>query len=94
MSPSPASLTPREWCLSILADLYTRRERGRETAHLEMLLTAFIELDPTAEEFNKRLAQYRTDRRPEIAEASASLLKAWLRASGSGSQASSEVDGS
>ena len=85
MSPSPSSLTPRDWCLSLLADQYTRRERGRKAAHLEMLLTAFIELDPTAEEFSKRLVQYSTDRRPEIAEAAASILQAWLRASGSGS---------
>jgi len=57
-----------------------------------MLLTAFVELDPTAKEFSKRLAQYSTDRRPQIADAAASLLQAWLRASGSASQASSEVD--
>src|SRR4051812_41109495 len=50
-----------------------------ESSYLEMLLTYFIDLNPTPEEFSVRLARYVADGRPGIADAAATLQEASRR---------------
>ena len=76
---TPAPLTPQAWCRRILTSLSQREVQRREAGNLEMLLSYFIQLDPTAEAFDELLAQYVTDARPGIAEAAALLQSSWLR---------------
>jgi hypothetical protein len=72
-------LTPQAWCRRILTSLSQREVQRREAGNLEMLLSYFIQLDPTAEAFDELLAQYVSDPRPGIAEAAALLQSSWLR---------------
>jgi len=75
----PPQLTPQAWCRRILTSLSQREVQRREAGNLEMLLSYFIQLDPTAEAFDELLAQYVADARPGIAEAAALLQSSWLR---------------
>ncbi len=45
-----------------------------------MLLTYFIDLDPSPGEFHQRLRRYVADARPGIADAAATIQAAWARA--------------
>jgi len=76
--PSPP-LTPQAWCRRVLTSLNQRQVAGREAGYLEMLLTYFIERDPSSESFTTLLAQFASDPRPGIAEAAGLLQRSWLR---------------
>jgi hypothetical protein len=76
--PTPP-LAPQAWCRRVLTSLNQRQVAEREAGYLEMLLTYFIERDPTAEAFTGMLAQYIDDPRPGIAEAAALLQRSWQR---------------
>jgi hypothetical protein len=76
--PTPP-LTPQAWCRRVLTSLNQRQVTGREAGNLEMLLTYFIERDPTHENFNTLLAQFVADPRTGIAEAAGLLQQSWLR---------------
>jgi hypothetical protein len=76
--PTPP-LAPQAWCRRVLTSLNQRQVAEREAGYLEMLLTYFIERDPTAEAFTVMLAQYIEDPRPGIAEAAALLQRSWQR---------------
>ena len=60
--PTPP-LAPQAWCRRVLTAMNQRQVAEREAGHLEMLLTYFIERDPTAEAFAGMLAQYIDDPR-------------------------------
>src|SRR5207302_1300746 len=55
--PTPP-LAPQAWCRRVLTSLNQRQVAEREAGYLEMLLTYFIERDPTAEAFTGMLAGY------------------------------------
>jgi hypothetical protein len=76
--PTPP-LAPQAWCRRVLTAMSQRQVAEREAGYLEMLLTYFIERDPTAEAFTGMLAQYTDDPRPGIAEAAALLQRSWQR---------------
>src|SRR5438128_1543046 len=75
-----ASVEPIEWCQRVLATLRQRRKDDRETGHLEMLLTSFMEMQPPSHTFGALLARYAGDSRPGIAAAATNLQRAWERA--------------
>jgi hypothetical protein len=52
---------------------------GRKAGDLEMLLTFFIELNPSVPVFTDLLARYAVDPRPGMAEAAGILQRSWLR---------------
>jgi hypothetical protein len=72
-----ASVEPVEWCERVLGTLRQRRTDDRETGHLEMLLTSFMEMQPPSHTFAALLARYVADSRPGIAAAAFSLQRAW-----------------
>jgi hypothetical protein len=76
--PSPP-LTPQAWCRRVLTSLNQRQVPAREAGYLEMLLTYFIERDPSPEGFTALLAQFAADPRAGIAEAAGLLQQSWLR---------------
>ena len=78
-APPPAPLTPLVWCRRVLAALGHRQAHGRSTSELEMLLSYFVERDPSPEAFAHLLGQYVTSSRPGVAEAAAVLDRAWQR---------------
>lgn len=78
-NPDQSALTPQVWCRRILASLVQRKVEGREAGDLEMLLTYFIELDPSTPVFTDLLARYAGDSRSGIAEAATLLQRSWLR---------------
>jgi hypothetical protein len=78
-APSTASLTPQAFCRRILTALRQRMRADHESSYLQMLLTYFIDLDPSAEEFDALLARYVADGRPGIAEAALILQDARRR---------------
>jgi hypothetical protein len=80
-TPPPAPLTPLAWCRRVLAALGHRQAHGRSTSELEMLLSYFVERDPSPEAFAHLLGQYVTSSRPGVAEA-AVLDRAWQRSAG------------
>src|SRR4051812_32207144 len=75
-----AAVEPVEWCQRVLTTLRQRRTEDSETGHLEMLLTSFMELQPSSHTFAALLARYVADPRPMIAAAAFSLQRAWERA--------------
>ncbi len=77
--PDQAPLNPQAWCRRILASLVQRKVEGPEAGDLEMLLTYFIELNPSAPVFNELLARYASDARVGIAEAAGLLQRSWLK---------------
>jgi hypothetical protein len=77
--PTVFSRTPRAWCLRILSSLDRRAAPGREASNLELLLTYFIQQDPSADDFNAALAQHVASTRPSVAEAAWLLQRSWLR---------------
>jgi hypothetical protein len=77
--------SPQEWCRKLLPAL--RGAQDRASVHVEMLLTTFIELDPSADEFGELLTRYANDTRPDIADAAKLLLQAWMRVASPQSQA-------
>src|SRR5688572_22989217 len=80
MTPDDATpFSPRAWCRRTLTSLSQRRPPGMDAAYVSLLLTCFIELDPSPETFGELLAQYAADRRPGIAEAARILQRAWQR---------------
>jgi hypothetical protein len=80
MKPDDATpFSPRVWCRGTLTSLSERRPPGMDAAYVSLLLTCFIELDPSPETFGELLAQYAADRRPGIAEAARILQRAWQR---------------
>lgn len=79
MSAPEPSLTPQAWCRRILTALNQRQVAGREAGDLEMLLTYFIELDPSPPAFTELLARFANDSRAGIAEAATLLQRSWLR---------------
>jgi hypothetical protein len=74
-----AALTPRTLCRRILTAVRQRLHPDRELSYLEMLLTYFIDLDPSPESFAGQLDEYVADARPGIGEAAATLRAAWQR---------------
>ncbi len=78
-NPDPTALSPQTWCRRILTSLLQRKVEGPEAGDLEMLLTYFIELDPSAPVFTDLLARYASDARAGIAEAATLLQRSWLR---------------
>lgn len=80
MNATPsAPPTPRAWCRVVLDSLGRRQLKGREVAHLQFLLSCFLELDPTPEKFAQLLDRYAVDSRPDIAAAAVLLQRAWQR---------------
>lgn len=79
MSVPEPPLTPQAWCRRILTALNQRQVAGREAGDLEMLLTYFIELDPSPQAFTELLARFANDSRAGIAEAATLLQRSWLR---------------
>lgn len=78
-NPDQAARSPEAWCRRILASLLQRKVEGPEAGDLEMLLTYFIELDPSAAVFTDLLARYASDSRAGIAGAAGLLQRSWLR---------------
>ena len=78
-NPDQGALSPQAWCRRILASLWQRKVEGPEAGDLEMLLTYFIELDPSAPVFTDLLARYASDSRAGIADGAALLQRSWLR---------------
>jgi hypothetical protein len=78
-NPDQTALSPQAWCRRILASLLQRKVEGPEAGDLEMLLTYFIELDPSAAVFTDLLARYASDSRAGIADAAGLLQRSWLR---------------
>ena len=78
-NPQPVALTPQAWCRRILVSLTERKVEGREAGDLEMLLTYFIGLNPSAAAFTDLLARYAADPRASIADAAGLLQRSWLR---------------
>src|SRR4051812_49945804 len=72
-----AALTPRSLCRRILTAVRQRLHPDRELSYLEMVLTYFIDLDPSPERFARQLDEYVADARPGIADAAATLRVAW-----------------
>lgn len=82
-SPPPeAPGTPQAWCRRILNSLALQQVAGREAGYLDMLLTYFIELEPSFETFDSLLQQFANDSRPGIADAATLLLRSWERGRG------------
>jgi hypothetical protein len=79
INPDQTALSPQAWCRRILASLLQRKVEGPEAGDLEMLLTYFIELDPSAAVFTDLLARYASDSRAGIADAAGLLQRSWLR---------------
>jgi hypothetical protein len=73
------ALNPCAWCRRALGTLTQRRLAGQDAAYLSLLLTCFIELDPSPETFVDLLARYAADRRPGIAEAARIIERSWRR---------------
>jgi hypothetical protein len=73
------ALNPCAWCRRALATLTRRRHPGQDAAYLSLLLTCFIELDPSPETFADLLARYTADSRPGIAEAARIVERSWRR---------------
>jgi hypothetical protein len=78
-NPDHAALSPQAWCRRILSSLLQRKVEGPEAGDLEMLLTYFIELDPSTAVFTDLLARYASDSRAGIADAAGLLQRSWLR---------------
>ena len=78
-TPPEAALTPQAWCRRILRSLGQQPVDGREAGYFHMLLTYFIELDPSIDAFDSLLERYCADSRPGIAEAAMLLRSAWQR---------------
>ena len=78
-TPPEAPFTPQAWCRRILTSLNQQKVEGREAGYLEMLLTYFIELDPSLEAFDGLLQRYCDDSREGIAEGASLLQRSWLR---------------
>lgn len=78
-NPDEVALSPQAWCRRILGSLLQRKIEGPEAGDLEMLLTYFIELNPSAAAFTDLLARYATDSRVGMAEAAGLLQRSWLR---------------
>src|SRR5438067_731219 len=78
-TPSSEALAPQAFCRRILTALRQRMQPDHESSYLEMLLTYFIDLNPTPEDFSVRLAHYVADGRPGIGEAAATLQEASRR---------------
>jgi hypothetical protein len=77
--PESLALNPCAWCRRALATLTQRRLPGQDAAYLSLLLTCFIELDPSPDTFADLLARYAADRRPGIAEAARIIERSWRR---------------
>jgi hypothetical protein len=73
------ALNPCAWCRRALGALTQRRHPGQDAAYLSLLLTCFIELDPSPETFADLLARYAADPRPGIAEAARVIERSWRR---------------
>jgi hypothetical protein len=78
-NPDHGAVSPQAWCRRILASLLQRKVEGPEAGDLEMLLTYFIELDPSTPVFTDLLARYASDSRAGIADAASLLQRSWLR---------------
>jgi hypothetical protein len=78
-TPASAALTPQAFCRRILTALRQRMQPDHDSSYLEMLLTYFIDVNPSPEDFQVRLARYVTDGRPGIAEAAATVQAASRR---------------
>jgi hypothetical protein len=63
----------------MLTALRQRMQPDHESSYLEMLLTYFIDVNPTPEAFQVRLARYVADGHPGIAEAAATVQAASRR---------------
>jgi hypothetical protein len=74
-----AALTPRALCRRILSAVRQRLHSDYELSYLEMLLTYFIDRNPSPASFADQLDQYVADARPGIAEAAATVRAAWQR---------------
>jgi hypothetical protein len=74
-----AALTPRALRRRILTAVHQRLHPDRELSYLQMLLTYFIDLDPSPENFAGQLDEYVADAHPGIAEAAATPRAAWQR---------------
>jgi hypothetical protein len=73
------ALNPCAWCRRALGTLTQRRLPGQDAAYLTLLLTCFIELDPSPDTFIDLLARYTTDPRHGIAEAARIIERSWRR---------------
>src|SRR5262245_3826987 len=77
-TPQPP-LPPAAWCRRVFTSISQQETSSPVTGHVEMLLTYYIEVEPTAAEFDASLERYTHDQRPRIAEAAALLQSAWRR---------------
>lgn len=79
-APAESALPmPAAWCRQVLQALQKQVLDAREAGHLEMLLTAFLEMNPSPAAFDDRLEMYAADSRPGIAAAASALHAAWRR---------------
>jgi hypothetical protein len=80
MSSLPTGpVAPQTLCRHVLTALRQRVQGDHELSYLEMLLTYFVDLDPTPADFTARLQRYVADGRPGIADAATTLLETWQR---------------
>jgi CheY-like chemotaxis protein len=78
------ALSPKQWCDRILASLTRRMAQGPSVSYLNMVLTYFMEMDPTGDAFSDLLAEARADPRPRMADAARLLQEAWEHGYGGG----------
>ena len=80
MSSLPSGpVAPKLLCQHVLTALRQRLQGDHELSYLEMLLTYFIDLDPSPAEFTTRLQRYVADSRAGIGDAATTLLETWQR---------------
>jgi hypothetical protein len=77
--PAQVGPTPAEWCRRVLTVLEHEHRDDPVAAHLQMLLTTFLEVQPARQTFAALLARYAGDPRASIAGAAATLQRAWER---------------
>jgi len=75
---SVSSISPQAWCRDVLAAVSRSQVRGPEAGAMELLLTYFIQCDPTDAEFGERLVAF-SSARPGVAGAAQLLAQAWRR---------------
>jgi hypothetical protein len=73
----PPALSPKDWCERILTSLARRLAQGAGVPYLNMVLTYFVELNPSADAFADLLKEATADPRPRMAEAARVLQRAW-----------------
>jgi hypothetical protein len=71
------ALTPQEWCRAVLQALNYRAAESHDARHVQIMLSYFIERDPSSEAFEELLARFIMDWRADIAQAARLLDTCW-----------------